>query len=165
MGISLNAKNHPYFLLIKILKEDIPMNSKMRRQKLRDDARYEDRAKTRLYNYDEVVDLMHKIINRTENHYCAKYSQILAVALNAEPYNFGKRRICRLLELFYDQIKGLHDKTIEYELISQTAKTLGVIVENKDEKYTINIDARTKKQKETEPIKTIFIGGEENDKR
>lgn len=136
------------------------MNSKVRRKNRRDEARYEDKAKTRLYNYDEVVDLMHKIIKKTENHYCAKYSQILASALNAPPFNFGKKRVCTLLELFYDQIQGLHNDTIEFALISETAKKLGVIVENKDDKYTITIDARTKKQKETEQIKTIFIGGE-----
>jgi hypothetical protein len=138
----------------------------MNRQQRRQDEREETKARKRLYTYDECRRIaLTMLAEENEQHkkslaeQKAKYEAMLAeqqetikqkydtlytlasvCALHAEPFKFGKKRIGEFVNLFFGQVDGLIDKTIEPEQLLETTKSLGITVENVDGKFVVNIN-------------------------
>ncbi len=133
------------------------VNSKQRRRERRNNNVDVKKLERRLYTYDECLEIMSSIIKKTENECIARYSICMAVALASPPLNFGKKRVCNALQLFFDQMEGIKLKLIEVDDIEEEAKLLGVNIDRTNDIYSINIDSRSKKAKLTEKIKEIKL--------
>ena len=136
----------------------------MSRQQRRQEAREEVKIKNRTYTYDECVRIAHTLVRGVEAEYSVKYSLCLAAALNAEPTNFGKKRVCRTLKLFFDQLEAMDSGLLTIEEVSEVAKKVGIRASEEESQFAITIDERSKKDKHI-PLKEITLGGDKDVKR
>lgn len=100
----------------------------------------------RLYSYVECVKMMNQVLMETERKYDARYSMCLATALSAPPLNFGRKRVCDVVKLFFDQVEALRIGTVTEEQIKEEAEKLGVIIKSDNEKLEIYIDPKIKRK-------------------
>ena len=115
------------------------------RQQKRQLERKEQKLQHKLFTYPECQQLLLEGIKKAQREYDLQYSICLASALSADPLNFGKKRVCRTLKLFFDQINGLHGGYITEDLIRKEAERLGVIIVNDEHKMEIYLDPKIRK--------------------
>ena len=132
---------------------------KILRQQKRREAREESKIKNRTYTYDECVRIAHTLIKDVEAQYSVKYALCLASALHAEPTSFGKKRVCRTMKLFFDQVDAIDSGVLTLDEVKAVAKNVGVVAGEEDNAYSVTIDERSKKDKHL-LIKEIIIGGD-----
>lgn len=137
------------------------MLRQQKRQLARQEAKEETQIKTRTYTYDECVRIAHTLIKDVEAQYSVKYALCLAAALNAEPTSFGRKRVCRTMKLFFDQVDAIDSGLLTLDEVKEVAKKVGVITGEEDNAYTVTIDERSKKDKHL-VMKEIIIGGDKN---
>lgn len=121
------------------------------RQQLRQIERDTQFIKRKLYSYQEVVDISQKVINtevqaksnEMREKFTTTFTSIIAMVLNSE-YKFGKKRIGNVLQLLFEQIEGVANKTIEPELIIEEAKKLGINFKYENGKLITVIDSTPK---------------------
>ena len=114
----------------------------MNRQQRRHAERDIQKKETKLYTYDECLRMMQEVLTETERKYDARYSMCLATALAAPPLNFGPKRVCDVVKLFFDQIEALRIGTVTEEDIKNEAQKLGVIIKCENYKLEIYIDPK-----------------------
>jgi hypothetical protein len=112
------------------------------RQQKRQLERQVEKARNRTYTYEECKQYVNMAMKDAQRKYDLQYSMCLATALSAPPLNFGKKRVCRTLKLFFDQIEGLHIGTITEDQIRTEIEKLGVIIRNDSEKLEIYLDPK-----------------------
>jgi hypothetical protein len=102
----------------------------MNRQQRRQDERQQTKAQNRLYTYDEcrriVLTMLAEQQEAIKQKYDTLYTLASICALHAEPFKFGKKRIGEFVNLFFGQVDGLNDGTINAELLLETAESLGI---------------------------------------
>jgi hypothetical protein len=79
-----------------------------------------------------------------QSKYNKQYTLCLAAALSAPPLNFGRKRACRFMSLFFDQIENLNNGTVTYEQMEIEAKKLGITITYEDDKFVVNINPNKK---------------------
>jgi hypothetical protein len=91
-----------------------------------------------------MTQLVRVAVMDAKKEYDINYSVCLANALAAPPFNFGKKRVCNLLKIFFDQVKAVDDKTVTAEQLIVEAEKVGVFVKNEDNHLEIylNIDEK-----------------------
>lgn len=119
----------------------------MNRQQRRHADRSIGKKETKLYTYDECLRMMQEVLTETERKYDARYSMCLATALSAPPLNFGPKRVCDVVKLFFDQVEALRIGTVTEEDIKIEAEKLGVIIKCNDYKLEVYIDPTIKKKR------------------
>ena len=72
------------------------------------------------------------------------YSTCLATSLNAEPINFGKKRVCRVLELFFGQVDAVKHCALKEETIIEEAEKLGLLMKRTNGTLEVYIDPTCK---------------------
>jgi len=126
----------------------------MNRQQRRNTERKVVKAQTKLYTHQEVQQALRGI----ENHYKEKikqiqteyditYSMCLATSLNAEPTNFGPTRVCRIVNLFFEQVDAVRSGALDYPTIRDAANKLGIHTEFNKESgmFEVVIDPKNTK--------------------
>jgi hypothetical protein len=75
------------------------------------------------------------MLNEQKETLKAKYDTLYTLAsinaLHAEPFRFGRKRVAEFTNLFFGQVDGLANGTIDAELLLETAESLGITIENK----------------------------------
>lgn len=99
----------------------------------RQQKRYEYRQSQKVivnktYTYTECMAMVDKAIQEKENQYCVTYALCLANSLSAQPLNFGHKRVCNVMELFFDTINEVTTGTRPVSEIIDEAKQVGVSV-------------------------------------
>ena len=112
----------------------------MNRQAKRQQARKDDKVRNKMYTFNECHQITQKMIQQTKAEYDARYSLCLATAVSSPPYNFGKKRVCGVLGLFFDQVKALEEKTIDEDDVRKIAKKLGVLVQEENDTLAVYLD-------------------------
>jgi hypothetical protein len=103
-------------------------------------------AMQKMYTEEEVKKMIELTMKINASTYDARYSQALAVALSTDPLNFGPKRVCRTVKLFFDQLDGLRLGTITDDQIAEEAKKLGVVAKTTDKgTFEVYIDPSLKK--------------------
>lgn len=120
----------------------------MNRSERRREYREVNRIKSKMYTYEECQTVALNMVKETHKKYDARYSLCLATALNAPPLNFGKKRICDVVKLFFDQVSCVNSGIITEEQLREEGKKLGILVEGQDDTLAIYIDPTLKFKKE-----------------
>lgn len=120
------------------------MKTRINRQQRRQAQREEDKIKKKMYTYEECKAIATKIVRQTQKEYDARYSICLATSLSAPPLNFGKKRVCRTIQLFFDQVDALRDKIITEEEIRKEAQRVGLFVREENDMLAVYIDPTLK---------------------
>ena len=106
----------------------------------------------RTYTYAECQAIATRMANeayiqgqaRAEKSMTEKYETMYTLALVCslidKSFGFGKKRIARVLDLFFGQLAAFNSKAIEVEDFITVAKKVGVTIEHKDGKFTTSID-------------------------
>jgi hypothetical protein len=118
----------------------------MNRQQRRQSEKSVQKKENRLYTYEECLRMMQHVLTETERKYDARYSMCLATALSAPPLNFGPKRVCDVVKLFFDQVDALRIGTVTEEQIREEAEKLGVIIKCENYKLEIYIDPKIKRK-------------------
>ena len=97
-----------------------------------------------MYTYEECKAIATKMVKQTQKEYDVRYSICLATSLSAPPLNFGKKRVCRTIKLFFDQIDALKDKIVTEEEIRKEAQKVGLFVKEENDMLAVYIDPTLK---------------------
>jgi hypothetical protein len=112
------------------------------------EIRQQQYVKQRTYTYDEcrqiAVRMVKDAVVSTEKSMADKYDTLytlaLTSALSSEPFKFGKKRLCEVLDLFFGQVEGLILGTIDPSELLEIAKLKGVTVQNASGKFEVQIN-------------------------
>lgn len=98
------------------------------------------------YSYNDAVkiagDMLLVKVDEIKKNYDVVYTLCLISSLATEPYRFGKKRICDITRLFFDQVEGVLLKTIDIDQLTEIAKSKGVRLEHKNGKFIVDIDTK-----------------------
>jgi hypothetical protein len=120
----------------------------MTRSEKRRLARKDNKVMSKLYTFDECHQIARRMVKETKSEYDVRYSLCLATALSAEPYKFGKKRVCGVLTLFFDQVRALEAGTIEESEVRERAKKVGVLIQNEADTLAVYLDPTGKFKEE-----------------
>jgi hypothetical protein len=101
----------------------------------------------KMYSKEDCMRMIINTMRDSERKYDIRYSMCLATALSAPPLNFGPKRVCRVVKLFFDQIEALRIGTVTEDQIKEEAEKLGVVVVTNEDKTEIYIDPQIKKKR------------------
>ena len=112
------------------------------------DIRKQQYFKQRTFTYDECVAISTKMVKETviatEKAMAEKYDTLYTLALtstlSAEPFNFGKKRLCQVFDLFFGQVEGLILKTIDPDQLLEEAKKKGITIQNDSGLFEVKIN-------------------------
>jgi hypothetical protein len=94
-------------------------------------------------DFEQQVELE---VEKRMNKYQATSALCLATCLSAPPLRFGNKRVCDLLELFFDQMEGLNIGTISENQVIEEASRLGVNLKYENNKIIICLENTNKKK-------------------
>ena len=109
---------------------------KKTRQQLRNEKRKNDKMKSKVYTYDE----MQQIRKQFRKQYDLTYAIALATSLHAEPFKFGKVRVCRAVKALFGQLDAIENNVLEAEVLIKEAEELGVKIKQDQDTLEIYID-------------------------
>ena len=110
------------------------------------------------YTYKEIVAALMDQEKTLKEKYNLRYTRCLATVLSTPPYNFGKKRVCDVVNMFMEQIEGLQLGTITEDQIEDTAAKVGVTCKYEDGLFVVDVNS-TKNKEPSDKIKTVYIGG------
>ena len=84
-----------------------------------------------------------------QSKYDKIYTLCVAASLSAPPLNFGRKRACDFMSLFFDQIECINNGNVTLEEMEEEAKKLGITITNENDKFIVNIN-RDKKEVKNE---------------
>jgi hypothetical protein len=91
--------------------------------------------------------MIEMVIKELKSKYDARYSSCLTTTLSAPPLNFGKKRVCEAVKLFFDQIEAIQLGTVTDEQVIEEAKKLGVIITSNDHIFEVVVNPQYKEDK------------------
>ena len=112
----------------------------MTRQQRRNEQRIDAKIKNKVYTFNEVAQIIKVATTDAKKEYDVNYSICLATALSSPPFNFGKKRVCNVLKLFFDQMKAVDEKVVTAEQLITEAEKVGVFIKNDENKLSVYLD-------------------------
>jgi len=146
------------FFIILSLERILTMSKKRREE------RNIIRQQKTLYTYEELLRYIQIAMDDAKKKYNVRYTMCLATTLSAPPFNFGKKRVCEVVKLFFDQIEGIQLGTIDDKQIEDEARKLGITTQYIDGQFVVDVDSRPKNMQNVEIENKVYIGGN-NEKR
>ena len=124
----------------------------MNRAERRRDARLEAKLSSKMFTYDQVqkmcLDFAMEQVRLVRERYDTWYTLSSACALSEQPFNFGKKRISKFMELMFEQIAAAKQGNLDMDTLIDAGKRLGITMQRNAEGHLIiDIDASTKKNK------------------
>ena len=95
----------------------------------------------RQYSYDEVQQIVNSEMFNLRKKYDVMYSVAIATTLNAEPFNFGRLRVCRAANLLFGQLDAIQKGVLDADVLAEEAAKLGVITTQTDDgRFEVYLD-------------------------
>ncbi len=116
----------------------------MNRQQKRQQERNHEKIKNRTYTFEDCRKIVSATVKDTERKYDALYSSCLAASLSAPPYNFGRKRVCAFLQLFFGQLEAVNLGTVTDEQLKAVSERLGVYITSDDDTLSVTLDVDPK---------------------
>lgn len=120
----------------------------MNRQERRKEQRLDNKIENKMYTAKEcrtmLINALTEHNSLVQSKYEKQYTLCLAAALSAPPLNFGRKRACDFMTLFFDQIECINNGNVTYEEMETEARKLGVTITYEDNKFVVNINANKK---------------------
>jgi hypothetical protein len=126
----------------------------MNRRDKRNKELLDRKLQNRLFTYDECMKIAARLVAESQSRYDMLYTTASACALSAPPFNFGKKRVGLFMRLFFDQIVGLKDGTIDPELLIETCRGLNIDIQHQDGKFIVDIDTE-RRSRRVKSIKAV----------
>ena len=120
---------------------------KKTRQQLRNEKRKQDKIRNRVYTFDEMYTITNHNVRLAKREYDMTYALALATTLHAEPFKFGKVRVCRAVKALFGQLDAIENKVLDPEDLIKEASELGVKIRQEGESLQIYIDLGKTKDK------------------